>query len=215
MTEPLNGPPSVTVAFPVGTHCTPSLNAPRTLEVVAQGVDPEGDNLHYSWSGCATGAGQHAVCTVAAPGPVAATVTVDDGFAHIVRASASATGINRLPDVSIGYVVIPSGASGEIDVLGNVVDSEDGFLCGAEYCGGITYSGACGAASLSCSCLAGLEVRIVRTLAVGTSSINLEVKDRWGAVAQPTIAIDVATLKILSHSGPAAVSTRVPESSKR
>jgi Bacterial Ig domain len=212
--EPSNNPPSVAVSFPAGAQCTPSPSTPCALDVVAQAVDPDGDPLHYSWSGCATGAGERARCTVVSPGLVTATVTVDDLHAHVVRASATGTGVNRLPDVSVGYVVITA-TGGEIDVLGGIVDPEDGFLCGAEYCGGLTVAGACGTGFLACSCLADLEARIIRTATAGTCTITFEVKDKWGAVGRPTIAIDVATLKVLSHTSPQALAIQVPQGDKR
>ena len=146
------------------------------------------------------------------PGPATATVTVDDHNGHVVHESATGNGVNRLPDVSIGYVVA---AGSEIDVLGGVVDPEDGPLCGAQYCGGITTTGACGTASLACSCLGDLEARITRTAAAGTCSITLEVKDKWGAVGRPIVTIDVATLKVLSHTAPPPAATRVPPASSR
>jgi hypothetical protein len=211
--EPRNRPPSVHVVFPAGSQCAPSPGAPCTLEVIAQATDPDDDSLHYSWSGCASGTGVRALCTVSAPGPVTATVSVDDLHSHIVHASATASGagVNRLPDVFIGGIVIPAAGQGEIDMLGNVMDPDNGFLCGREYCGTIAAAGDCGRAFLSCTCLAGLEARIVRTATVGTCAVTFEVKDKWGAVGKPVVTFDVATLKILSHTSAAPVGTRVPQ----
>jgi hypothetical protein len=131
------------------------------------------------------------------------------------RASATASGTNRLPDVFVGYIVIPPAGQGEIDVLGSVVDPDDGSLCGREYCGAIVTAGACGSAFLECTCLAGLEARIVRTATTGVCSVTLEVKDKWGAVGRPTITFDVATLKVLSHTSVGAVATQVPPATRR
>ena len=201
--EPVNRPPSVAVVFPAGMQCAPQPGAPCTVAVAAQASDPDGDPLNYSWSGCATGRSERALCTVPAPGSVMATVTVDDQHAHVVSASGTASGgeTNRPPDVSIGYVSVPPAAPGMIVVLGNVIDPEDGFLCGREFCGGISTSGSCGSSpALQCSCLAGLEALLTRTTAAGTCSITFEVKDKWGTIGRPTVTIDVATLKILGHS---------------
>jgi hypothetical protein len=125
----------------------------------------------------------------------------------VVRVSAAVSGgdANRPPDVQIGYIVIPLLAPGEIDVLGNVIDPDDGFLCGREYCGGVTSSGACGAAHLECTCLAGLEARILKTAAFGTCSLTFEVRDGWGAVGRPTITFDVSTLTVVGHTAPLTV----------
>jgi hypothetical protein len=198
--EPENAAPSVAVVFPAGNQCTPSPGTPCVLDVAAQALDPDDDPLTYSWSGCATGNTERARCRVASPGEATATVTVDDGQGHAVSESATGTGVNRLPDVSIGHV---DAVGGEIDLLGTVVDPEDGSLCGAQYCGGVATTGACGTASLACSCLAGLEVRVTRAAASGACSIAIEVKDGWGAVGRPTITIDVGTLEIVSHTAPA------------
>ena len=214
--EPVNRPPSVAVVFPAGMQCAPQPGAPCTVEVAAQASDPDGDTLHYSWSGCATGRSERAHCTVPGPGSVVATVTVDDQHAHVVSASGTASGggTNRPPDVSIGYVSVPAGNPSMIVVLGNVVDPEDGFLCGREFCGGISTTGSCGSSpALQCSCLAGLEALLTRTTAAGTCSITFEVKDKWGTIGRPTVTIDVATLKVLSHSNPASL--QVVSTSKR
>ena len=212
-----NRPPSVAVVFPAGTACAPSPGSPCAIEVLAQVTDPDGDALRYSWSGCASGSGERAQCTISAPGPTTATVTVDDLHTHVVRASATASGAgtNRLPDVFVGYIVIPPAGQGEIDLLGSVVDPDDGSLCGREYCGAISTAGACGSAFLDCTCLAGLEARILRTATTGVCSVTFEVKDKWGAVGRPTITFDVATLKVLSHTSVGAVATQVPPPSRR
>ena len=205
--EPVNRPPSVAVAFPAGIQCEPKPGAPCTVEVVAQAIDPDGDTLLYSWSSCASGRAERTFCTVTAPGPVTATVTVDDQHLHVVSASGTASGggVNRPPDVHIGYISVPAAASTMIEILGNVVDPEDGFLCGREFCGGISTTGNCGSSpALQCTCLAGLEAFLSRTAAGGTCSVTFEVKDKWGTIGRPTVTFDVATLKILSHSNPAS-----------
>jgi hypothetical protein len=122
---------------------------------------------------------------------------------------AAGRGVNRLPDVSFGFV---AAVGGEIDLLGNVVDPEDGSLCGAQYCGSVATTGACGTASLACSCLAGLEVRVTRASAAGTCSIAIEVKDNWGAVGRARVMIYVGTLELLSHTGPQPAVTGEPHS---
>lgn len=203
-----NRPAAVTVSFPAGNTCAPMPATPCTIDVVAQVSDPDGDAVRYAWSGCATGTDARARCTVAAPGPATATVTVDDQRGHTSSASATVNGTNRPPDLFIGYIMIPAAAQGEIDILGAVMDPENGSPCGREYCGGITSSGACGRASLECTCLAGLEIRIVRTAATGVCSITPELKDVWGAVGTPTITLDVSTLKVVSHTAPSVATLK-------
>jgi hypothetical protein len=205
--------PTVRILFPGGDRCTPEPHAPCSLEVVAQAVDANDDALTYRWSGCASGDGARRTCVVTAPGPVSVSVVVEDGRGQTAYASATAIGegVNGPPDVQIGYVVVPALAPAEIDILGNVIDPDDGLLCGREYCGAASTFGACGPASpvFECTCLAGLEVRLNRAAPTGTCTITIEVKDRWGTVGRPTITIDVETLKILSHTLDSA--SRVPD----
>jgi hypothetical protein len=143
---------------------------------------------------------------------------VDDGHAHSVTASATGEGEpepNLPPSVQVGYIVSPAFAPGEIDILGNVIDPEDGFLCGRQYCGGITTAGDCGRASLTCTCLAGLEAIVARTASSGVCSVTLEVRDNRGAVGRPTITFDVATLKVLSLTSVASVAPAPPLGGRR
>lgn len=203
-----NNPPAVTVSFPTGNTCAPSLATPCTVDVVAQATDADGDALRYSWSGCASGSDTRARCTIAAPGQIAATVTVDDQRGHVVSGSASATGTNGLPDVSIGYIALLPTSQVAIDILGGIHDPEDGFLCGQQYCGGLTVSGACGGGTLQCTCLGDLEILLHRTATTGVCSITVEVKDKWGAVGKPTVTFDVSTLKVLSHTPPSIAASK-------
>jgi hypothetical protein len=195
-----NRPAAVAISFPAGDSCAPTRTTPCAIEVVAQASDPDGDALRFSWSGCAAGTDARARCTVAAPGSVTATVTIDDQHGHVSSASATVTGINGLPDLFVGHILIPPAGQGEIDILGNVMDPEDGLVCGREYCGSVSSTGACGRASVECTCLAGLEIRIERTATTGVCSVSLEVKDKWGATGTPTVSFDVGTLRLLSHT---------------
>jgi hypothetical protein len=205
----LNSPPAVTISFPNGSTCTPQKGAPCSLLVVAEGSDADDDPLRYSWSGCAGGTGPRADCIISSPGPVVATVAADDGQ-HVVKASATATGAgtNSPPRLQVGYITrLP--ASTTINVLGNVIDPDDGFLCGAQYCRGMTSSGACRGNYLDCTCLGGLETEVIPTATAGSCTLTFSLVDGWGAVGTPTITIDIATLKILSQSG-TTLSSRTP-----
>ena len=81
--------------------------------------------------------------------------------------------------------------SGSFELLGNVKDPEEGFLCGRQYCVSAATSGACGAASLECTCLAGLEARLAKTASTGVCTVTFTLKDSWGAEGQSSFSFDV------------------------
>jgi hypothetical protein len=183
-------PPAVTVQFDGASQCTPLPTQPCTLDVRADVVDAGNQSLRYAWYGCASGTGARATCVVERPGPVSAAVEVSDGNHAPARAQATALGSNRPPDVHVGYVTLfPSGA---IEILGNVQDPDEGLLCGRQYCGEATVTGACVNARLECTCLAGLEVFLVRTAASGTCTVTFSLKDSWEQIGTPAISFDVS-----------------------
>lgn len=65
---------------------------PCDVQFTASAVDPDGDPLAISWSGCALGKnGNPVFCRALQPGVTAATVTISDGLGGTVQASAQAT----------------------------------------------------------------------------------------------------------------------------
>jgi len=185
-----NSAPTVTVMFDGPSACTPQPGTPCTLNVLAQASDPDGDTLRYAWSGCAAGTSARAVCTVERPGAVAASVDVNDDHGHAVNGAVSGDGTNHPPVVQIEYITaFPSGG---IELLGNVIDPDEGFLCGRQYCVSATASGACNSAWLDCTCLAGLEVQVTRTATSGMCTVTLSLKDSWGQSGTPAITFDVS-----------------------
>jgi hypothetical protein len=189
-----NAAPTVTVVFRGASACTPLPDKPCTVDVLAQASDPDGDPLRYAWSGCATGTSPIATCTIDRPGPANASVEVSDDHGHIVTGSISGDGTNHPPEVHIGYItVFPSGT---IELLGNVKDPDEGFLCGRQYCVSATASGACGSARLECTCLAGLEASVTRIAASGTCTVTFSLKDSWGQLGTPSISFDVNNPKV-------------------
>ena len=101
-----NAPPTVTVAFQGPSACTPRPDASCTLEVIAEARDPDGDPLRYAWTGCASGTAPRATCTVPRPGPVVASVEVNDDHGHTVRGSVSGEGTaipNSPPRVTVRF----------------------------------------------------------------------------------------------------------------
>jgi hypothetical protein len=123
---------------------------------------------------------------------VLASVEVSDDHGHVVTAAASGSGAgeNHPPSVSIGYVTVSP--SGSIELLGNVIDPDEGFRCGAQYCVSVSAAGACGSpTTLWCTCLAGLEAYVTRTADAGMCTVTFVVKDSWGELGKPVFTFDV------------------------
>jgi hypothetical protein len=195
-----NEPPEVRVLFDGPSQCAPVPPKPLgppggcTLNVLVQASDPDGDALRYNWSGCAAGNATRATCTIDRPGSFEAKVEVNDDHGHIVVASAGAHGSNEPPGVQVGYVVlIPN--SNEIDLLGNIMDPDEGFLCGRQYCVSAVAEGVCRFAKLDCTCLAGLEAAVIRTATSGTCTVTFTLKDTWGQTGTPKYSFDVSSAK--------------------
>jgi hypothetical protein len=212
-----NSPPIVTVAFQGASTCAPQIGKPCTLEVVAQASDPDGDSLRYAWSGCASGTSAHATCLVQRPGTAVASVEVSDDHGHVVRSESPGTGggTNRPPGLQIGYVtLLPN--SNSFDLLGNVIDPDEGFLCGRQYCSTISASGACRGHYLDCTCLGGLEAEVTRTAPTGMCTVTFVLKDSWGQEGTPTFTFDVSTGRPVPGSSlEAAPGTSSPGTSSR
>lgn len=68
-----------------------------SLTVEAQAEDPDGDELSYVWSGCASGAGRQESCDIPRPGDYTAAVTVSDGRGGVSTAVVDLKGTNRPP----------------------------------------------------------------------------------------------------------------------
>lgn len=80
-----------------------------------------------------------------------------------------------------------------LELLGNVIDPDEGNLCGSQYCTSANASGACGSpVVLDCSCLGGLAVDVKRTAASGTCKVTINVKDSWGQAGSRIVSFDVA-----------------------
>jgi hypothetical protein len=139
-------------------------------------------------------------CTVERPGDVVAAVYVSDGRGYTTRGEATAAGggSNRPPGLQIGYITLLPGST-TFDLLGNVIDPDEGFLCGRQYCSGITATGACRVGSyggyMDCTCLGGLEAEVVRTADTGMCTVTMTLKDSWGQTGTPSVTFDVQNPK--------------------
>jgi|WetSurMetagenome_2_1015567.scaffolds.fasta_scaffold39855_2 hypothetical protein len=177
-----NTAPRVTVVLLGPIAC---LELPCTVTVQANASDPDGDALSYRWSGCATGAAAQAACVVSSPDPAVASVEVSDGNGHVVAASATAQGMNRAPYLQLSSFFGFSDTSPTLEALGNIIDPDEGVLCGgaAAYLDSISVSGDCRPTyAFSCSCLAGVELDIYRTAASGTCTVMVKTKNGQGRV---------------------------------
>jgi hypothetical protein len=128
-------------------------------------------------------------------------VEVSDGRGHVVHASGEGVGENRPPGVQIGYI---TAFPGSIELLGNVIDPDEGLRCGSQYCVSASASGACGPpATLRCTCLAGLEAYVTRTAPSGMCSVTISVKDSWGEPGSAIFTFDVSDPPASAGSGDA------------
>ncbi len=175
-----NAAPRATVIVQGGPACS---ELPCSITVVVNASDPDGDPLTYRWSGCATGTSAQAVCVVTSPDPAVASVEVSDGHGHAVAASATVQGTNRAPYVQLMSFYGLSDTSPTLEALGNIIDPDEGFLCGGgspgcPYLDSLTVTGDCRPTyAFSCYCLGGVELDIYRTAASGTCTVTIKTKN--------------------------------------
>ena len=188
-----NAAPLVTVLFPRDSSCTPLPGKPCEIEVTVQASDPDGDQLRYVWSGCATGTSDRATCTIQSPGVAVATVSVSDDQGHSTTGSAAAAGANQPPSVEIRAVQLQKGPN--LFLSGNVIDPDEGIVCGSQTCQSVVGSGSCGEHALfNCSCVGGVEVAVARVAETGVCTVTFAVKDSWGQVGMASVAFDVSKI---------------------
>ncbi len=182
-----NTAPTGTVTFPNGSTCSGGL--PCTLNVQVNASDIDGDHLTYSWRGCATGASAQALCVLTQQAATQAIVDVSDGHGHTVTLNAVAFP-SRGPYVQLLEFAGLWEGSPTLEALGNIIDPDEGLLCGGGasptgcgYVDSLTVSGDCRSAyALSCYCLGGLEIDIYRTASSGTCVVTINAKNSRGVV---------------------------------
>jgi hypothetical protein len=120
-----NRPPTVrAIALLPEAECHPRC----ALTVEAQAEDPDGDELSFVWSGCASGTGERESCTIPQPGDYTAAVTVSDGRGGVASASVDLRGTNR-PPVIQGSAQVFAAGSWRILVFEEDPD-DDAMVCG-------------------------------------------------------------------------------------
>jgi hypothetical protein len=90
-----NRDPSVEIAASPSS-CHP----PCSVQLDAAASDPDNDELTYVWSGCASGTGAHARCSVSNTGPTTAAVFVFDGKGGFHTATIAVDGTNAPPRIT-------------------------------------------------------------------------------------------------------------------
>lgn len=199
--SPVNRPPTVLLSG--GGSCHPSAAGSRlgarscSVGFRAEAKDPDGDRLEYSWSGCTSGSGTSADCTIATPGPHTAVVTVRDGHGGVAIASAAAQGVNQPPVIRFGsprppnpapantYYTIVGGQPEDPDQ-----DEEPNTLCRGRLT--FTVSGPCTAAVAGCGGVGDVfDVDLTTGSGPGTCTIEAQVRDSWGAVGSDRLSIQV------------------------
>lgn len=188
-----NTAPTGTVIFPNGSTCSGGL--PCTLDVQVNAYDKDGDPLTYRWRGCATGTSPRAACVVSVQAAVQALVDVSDGRGHTVTLNAPAFP-SRAPYVTQLNFIGLSDASVSLTAFGNILDPDEGLLCGGGYGGSCSYldsltvSGDCRPTfSFNCSCLGGVELDIYRTASSGTCNVAISAKNRRGVVGTSVFTV--------------------------
>ena len=170
---------------------------PRNCEIAfqADGWDEDGDPLSYSWSGCASGTKQKAVCRVDGVGEFKATVQVTDGRGGHVAASGTARGLNSAPRIGDWGFPTPLPQGSSTDGVGSFNDEDQ---CGVDI--RTEFSGACSKVVTICttspfggpSTFAALDFTVRTTAGPGECRVKLTFRDRWGAVTVSETAFPVA-----------------------
>jgi hypothetical protein len=121
---PLQGNRGPTVTL---TSIIDSCHPPCRITYTAEASDPDGDELHYLWSGCTSGSGRSAPCFLVAPGEIKSAVTVTDSQGGVTTVSATAQGTNHTPTIQFRTDVV----AGEQRLLVFENDADDDRMeCG-------------------------------------------------------------------------------------
>ena len=192
-TPAANKPPSVAVTSSGSCHPKPS--RPCTVSFNAVATDPDGDSIRFGWDGCAHGNDPLAICIIAVPGTVTASVLVDDGNGGLASGSASASGINLPPLVHLGRgYPNPAQSNTNYTVIGSQPDDPEGDEPPNTLCtrASLVVTGPCRATLFACGGVAdGFDIDIHTLQGPGVCVVEARVADLWGAVGIDRIAFTV------------------------
>jgi hypothetical protein len=191
---PSNKPPTVTVTSSGGCHPAPA--RPCTVSFNALASDPDGDPIRFGWDGCARGNDPLAHCTISVPGPITASVLVDDGNGGLARGNASANGTNAPPIVHLPRgVPNPAPSNTSYFLSGGQPDDPEGDEDPNRLCSraSLVVTGPCRASLALCGGVAdAFDVDIHTLQGPGTCLIEARVADVWGAVGIDRLSFTVS-----------------------
>ncbi len=121
-----NSAPVVSASAGRNSACHPVC----TKTISATATDVDGDPLTYAWSGCASGNGSAASCTITSLATFTASVAVSDGW-ESASASASCQGTNVAPQLTPQGCPKVVGHGQEVTITWSIADDDTSHLCDA------------------------------------------------------------------------------------
>ena len=192
-----NRPPTVSVSGGGACHPVRRFSGavePCRLDFEAVASDPDGDHLTYSWSGCASGSGTRATCSIDAVQTFTARVTVRDGSGGSAQASGTALGVNLPPNVRVGGPPSPALSNTFYPTAGNQPDDPEEDADPNQLCthASVTAHGPCRAVLAQCGGVGDVfDVDITTLAGPGTCTLEAKVSDPWGAVGTDRYVFEV------------------------
>jgi hypothetical protein len=176
----------VTLA-PSSLSCHPHPNVPCAAYVEAVVTNPSGRALSYAWSGCGSGTAYNTTCRIDRPDQeTVVTVDVTDAIGLTARASATVTGQNLAPELTIlDFVLWESQVSFEVSGIISDPEHPSGSHCGTVSLRAVSASGICENGYYRCI-VGNLDVGANKTAPSGACDLTLSAADEWGLSASTT-----------------------------
>jgi hypothetical protein len=162
-----------------GNSCPMECSVPMT----ADASDPDGDQLSFTWSGCASGSGRSVECRVTGLGPFKATVSVSDGRGGEAMASATAIGVNQTPALSCSGAIAVQGTQTITEPFG-IADDDFQWSCSADVTGAPARIN-----SVTCSQVSVTSCDPTQQASGCTSDIHVRARDPFGAVGSCSFSL--------------------------